>query len=70
MKRISFVIARVMSQKDLNYLIIIIKQVTPNFASLNSFDKMIWLMTCENSYILNMFAKFVYTCFSLRESAR
>ena len=47
-----------------------IKQETPNFASLNSFDKMIWLMTCVNSYILNMFAKYVYTCFSLRESAR
>ena len=47
-----------------------IKQETPNFASLKSSDKMIWLMTCENSYILNMFAKSVYKCFSLRESAR
>ena len=45
------------------------KQETPNFASLKSSDKMIWLMTCENSYILNLFSKSVYTCFSLRESA-
>ena len=47
-----------------------IKQETPNFASLSSSGKMIWLMTCENSCILNMFAKHVYTCFSLRESTK
>ena len=47
-----------------------IKQETPNFASLSSSGKMIWLMTCENSSILNMFAKFVNTCISLRESAK
>ena len=47
-----------------------IKQETPYFSSLSSSGKMIWLMTCENSCILKIFAKFVYTCFSLRESAK
>ena len=31
----------------------------PNFVSLNSYDKFIWLMTCENSDILSRFAEFV-----------
>ena len=41
----------------------------PNFVSLNSHDKFIWLMTCENSDILSRFAEFVYKCFSLRDPA-
>ena len=41
----------------------------PNFVSLNSHDKFIWLMTCENSDILSRLAEFVYTCFSLRDPA-
>ena len=53
-----------MIQKDLNFDYI--KHEIPNFASLNSFDKMIWLMTCEHSDILNRFAEFIYICFSLR----
>ena len=28
----------------------------------------IWLMTCENSEILNRFAEFVHTCFSMRDT--
>lgn len=40
----------------------------PNFASLNSFDKMVWLMTCENTNFIEEFAKFVHRCFYLRKT--
>ena len=40
-----------------------------NFLTLNSFDKSIWLMTCENSEIFNRFADFLHTCFSMRDTA-
>ena len=46
-----------------------VNQEISNFSSLNSFDKFIWLMTCENSEIRNRFAEFVHTCFSMRDTA-
>ena len=45
-----------------------IRDTVPNFACLNSFDKMVWLMTCENKDIVNEFAEFVSTCFTLRKT--
>ena len=42
-----------------------IRDTIPNFACLNSFDKTVWLMTCENKDIINKCAEFVCTCFTL-----
>ena len=36
-----------------------IRNTSQNFASLNSFDKIIWLMTCEINDIVNKFAELV-----------
>ena len=43
-----------------------IRHTNPNFACSNSFDKMVWLMTCENKDkdIVNQFAGFVSTYFT------
>ena len=43
-----------------------VKLKIPNFYSLSSRDKFIWLMTCENEDILNRYGQFVNTCFTLR----
>ena len=47
-----------------------IRDTIPNFACLNSFDKMVWLMTCENKDkdIVNQFAGFVSTYFTWRKT--
>ena len=50
--------------KSFDYL----RDTVPNFACLSSFDKMVWLMTCENKDIVNTFVEFVTTCFTLRKS--
>ena len=44
-----------------------IRDTIPNFSCLNSFDKMVWWMTCENKDSVNKFAEFVSTCSTLRE---
>ena len=45
-----------------------IRDTVPTFACLNSFDKIVWLMTCENTNIVNKFAEFVSTCLTLRKT--
>ena len=45
-----------------------IRDTIPNFACLNSFNKMVWLLTCENKDIVNKFAEVVGTCFTLRKT--
>ena len=45
-----------------------IRDTVPIFACLNSFDKMVWLMACENKDFVNIFAEFVSTCFTLRKT--
>ena len=45
-----------------------IRDTVPNFACLNSFDKMVWLMTCENKDTVNKFAELVSTRFTSRKT--
>ena len=45
-----------------------IRNATPNFASLNSFDTVIWLMTCQNNDIIKINMLNVCTRFTLHET--
>ena len=43
-----------------------IKDLVPSFNTLDDSAKMIWLMSCEDTDIIQKLANFVYKCFSLR----
>ena len=58
----TFFISMTLDGKYIKY----IKDLFPSFNTLDDSAKMIWLMSCEDTDIIQKLADFVYKCFSLR----